>query len=76
MTEHVSSVINNTIYNNNNIHNDNNHGHNFVFNLIAKMYSISTFLSHWNGYLISLRYLFGISFRNFIWGEKVFLLKI
>lgn len=45
MTEHVSSVINNTIYNNN-IHNNNNHGHNFVFNLIAKMYSISTFLSH------------------------------
>lgn len=27
MTEHVSSVINNTIYNNNNIHNNNNHGH-------------------------------------------------
>ena len=44
MTEHVSSVINNTINNNNNIHNNNNHGHSFVFNLIAKMYSISTFL--------------------------------
>ena len=48
MTEHVSSVINNIINNNNNnnIHNNNNHGHSFVFNLIAKMYSISTFLSH------------------------------